>query len=82
VSDKGLDEEAGELAAVPDEACGDDQLLHVGGEQRQLQHSAELHPACRRRRAQQLLKGRDGMGGEGMKTGEQAKQCKLPACAQ
>lgn len=60
VADEGLDEEAGERAAEPDEAgegVGDAQLLHVGGQQRQLQRPAELHPARHRRRAQQLPEG-------------------------
>nr|TKV96623.1 hypothetical protein SEVIR_9G440400v2 [Setaria viridis] len=59
-SDEGLDEEAGERAAEPDEAgegVQDAELLHVGSEQRQLQRPPELHPARHGRRAQQLPEG-------------------------
>ncbi|RCV45224.1 hypothetical protein SETIT_9G436600v2 [Setaria italica] len=57
---EGLDEEAGERAAEPDEAgegVQDAELLHVGSEQRQLQRLPELHPARHGRRAQQLPEG-------------------------
>lgn len=48
VADNGLNEEAGDRAAEPDEAgphVRDAELLHVRGEQRELQGPTELDPA-------------------------------------
>jgi hypothetical protein len=66
VADEGLDDEARERAAEPDEAgegVRDAQLLHVGGEQGQLQSPPELHATSHRRRTQKLAEGDLPRGG-------------------